>query len=124
MASSETGELSSIVRDLKRFTSKKILKAIEEEPEGRREVVLKHFRDAASKHVRNKEFQVWMHHNHPIELSSNKFIRQRLNYIHNNPVAAGMVEFPEDYMYSSASNYVDEGGILKIVQVSREVKTV
>ena len=79
MASSETGELSAIIRDMKRFTSKKILAAIKNEPESRREWVLKHFRDAAAKHVRNREFQVWMQHNHPIELYSNKFIWQRLH---------------------------------------------
>lgn len=30
---------------------------------------------------------------------------QKLNYIHNNPVKAGIVEKPEDYLYSSASAY-------------------
>jgi len=37
-----------------------------------------------------------------------------LNYIHNNPVEAGIVERPEEYIYSSAKNYAGELGILKI----------
>ena len=32
-------------------------------------------------------------------------IDQRLEYIHNNPVEAGIVLSPEDYLYSSAINY-------------------
>ncbi len=28
-----------------------------------------------------------------------------MNYIHNNPVEAGIVEKPEHYMYSSAKDY-------------------
>jgi len=86
--------------------------------------MLKHFRNAASKHKRNNEFQVWMHHNHPVELFSNKFIWQRLDYIHNNPVEAGLVEHPEDYLYSSARNYADMENVLDVVLVAREVKTV
>ena len=32
-------------------------------------------------------------------------IEQRLDYIHNNPVEAGIVTLPENYLYSSAVNY-------------------
>jgi putative transposase len=32
-------------------------------------------------------------------------LQQRLDYIHNNPVQAGIVMSPEDYLYSSAVNY-------------------
>ncbi len=42
-------------------------------------------------------------------------IRQKINYVHNNPVKAGLVENPEDYTYSSAKNYVDEQGLLDVV---------
>ena len=124
MASSETGKLSETIRDMKRHMSKKIVDMIKAEPECRRELLTMHFRNAAAKHKRNKEFQVWMHHNHPIELFSNKFIRQRLNYIHNNPVEAGLVKYAEDYLYSSARNYADMEGILDVVLVSRELKTI
>jgi len=124
MVSSETGHLSATLRDMKRHTSKKIIDAIRKEPESRREWILEHFRKAASKHKRNNEFQVWMHHNHPVELFSNKFIWQRLDYIHYNPVEAGLVESPEDYLYSSARNYADMESILDVVLLPREMKTI
>ena len=39
------------------------------------------------------------------ELYSKKFIEQKMNYIHMNPVRAGIVSNPEDFIYSSARNY-------------------
>ena len=34
---------------------------------------------------------------------SNPFIHEKLTYLHNNPVRAGIVERPEEYLYSSAT---------------------
>lgn len=50
-------------------------------------------------------YQVWKRDNHPIELVSDKWIGRRVDYIHNNPVNAGLVLKPEDYIYSSAGAY-------------------
>ena len=49
-----------------------------------------------------------------MELITNKFIDQKLNYIHENPVRAGIVYKAEDYMYSSASNYILGEGIINV----------
>ena len=54
------------------------------------------------------------HHNYPIELSSNKMVDQRLNYLHQNPVVAGFVEEPEHWKYSSAAKYCGGNGLLDI----------
>ena len=42
-------------------------------------------------------------------------IDQRLDYIHNNPVKAGIVYEPEHYIYSSAADYCGRKGLLDIV---------
>ena len=48
-------------------------------------------------------------------LYSPKFIRQKVGYIHLNPVVLGIVERAEDYVYSSASNYSKDGeGVLSV----------
>ena len=41
----------------------------------------------------------------PQELYSPKFVFQKINYIHNNPVESGIVEKAEDYLYSSPKDY-------------------
>jgi hypothetical protein len=72
------------------------------------------FEFEAKKHNRNTKYQVWTHKNHAEYIYSNKFIRQKLDYIHNNPVKAGIVEHPEDYLYSSARNYTGLDNLLKM----------
>jgi REP element-mobilizing transposase RayT len=105
VAQSSTGKLSDNIRDIKKFTSKKIIETMVNIPESRKEWALNRFKINASQRKVNKFYQVWTHENHAILLYSNKFIRQMIEYIHNNPVKAGIVEKPEDYLYSSARNY-------------------
>jgi hypothetical protein len=40
---------------------------------------------------------------------------QKLDYIHNNPVIAGIVSLPEHYQYSSAANYCGEKGMMDVL---------
>jgi len=42
---------------------------------------------------------------HAKQIESTEFLRQKLDYIHNNPVEAGKVLSGEEYLYSSAKNY-------------------
>jgi REP element-mobilizing transposase RayT len=105
IASSRQNNLSAIIRDFKRHTSKEIIAAVIREPESRREWLLKIFKESAGQHARNEVFQLWTHENHAIELYSAKFIKQKIDYIHENPVRAGIVEKEEDYTYSSAKEY-------------------
>jgi len=104
--------LSDILRDLKKHTCKQIVKLIENEPESRREWLLQIMADHGAKNDKNKTYQWWRNDNHPIELHSNAVIKQKLDYIHNNPVEAGIVEKPEEYLYSSASNYCELAAVL------------
>jgi hypothetical protein len=39
---------------------------------------------------------------------------QRLNYIHNNPVEAGLVEKKEDYLYISTRDYQEGKGLIEM----------
>jgi putative transposase len=81
-------KLSDILRDLKKFTSIKIIGAIKEHPESRREWLLEHFKNAGTNNPKNEIYQVWRNDNHPVILYSPKVLEQKINYIHNNPVEA------------------------------------
>ena len=50
-----------------------------------------------------------------MELSDNFLMEQRLHYLHQNPVKAGLVEEPEQWYYSSARDYAGQKGRLKVV---------
>lgn len=109
-----------LIGDFKRFTSKAIVKAVNENPqESRKKFLLDKFREAGSKKSNVNQFQFWMHDNHPIELLSNKVIKEKIEYIHKNPVEAGIVFKAEDYMYSSAVDYSGEKGLLDNLIVVR-----
>jgi putative transposase len=102
----EKEDMQAIVRDMKRHTSIGLRKAIMEHPqESRREWIIKIMEHAGQKNSNNTGFQLWRQDNHPIELYTAKVTQQKLDYIHNNPVTAGFVEKPEDYLYSSAKDY-------------------
>ena len=112
--SSGRGDLSGAIRDLKRHTSKKITEVIIANEESRKIWMWHQMKFAASRHSRNEVYQLWTHDNHPLELTENYLIDQRLNYIHENPVRAVIVAKAEDYIYSSAANYCGEKGLMEI----------
>jgi REP element-mobilizing transposase RayT len=112
---SQTGNQSDIIRDLKKHTSKTILKAIAENPkESRREWMLWMFERAGKRNNNNTTYQFWQQHNQPIELNSNFLMDQKLDYIHNNPVETGFAREPQDYPYSSAIDYAGDKGLVNI----------
>ncbi|HBL77415.1 MAG: transposase [Bacteroidetes bacterium GWF2_42_66] len=109
-----------LIGDFKRFTSKAIVKAIIENPkESRKEFLLDRFRNAGNSASNVNQYQFWRHDNHPIELWSNKVIDEKIDYVHKNPVEAGLVFRAEDYIYSSAIDYAGEKGLLDNVIVVR-----
>ncbi|WP_368407655.1 transposase [Chryseobacterium edaphi] len=107
-----------LIGDFKRFTSKAIVQAIKENlRESRKEFLLNFFLQEGSKTSNVKQYQFWRHDNKPIELWSNHVINQKINYVHQNPVEAGLVFRAEDYRYSSAVDYSDEKGLLEDIVV-------
>ncbi len=54
----------------------------------------------------DRTYQVWKREPLSIELFTEKAFLQKLEYIHQNPVTAGLVNFAEEYKYSSAQFYL------------------
>ena len=106
--------LSDIVRDFKTYTSKAITQSVLTENESRREWLSYMFEFYAKRTNANVLFKVWTSNNHPEEIHSKEFLLTKLNYIHLNPVRAGWVTEPEHYIYSSASNYIQNKGLIEI----------
>jgi len=107
-------ELSAFIRDYKKYTHGAMMKIIQSEKESRRLWMLHQFKFYSSRHSRNEDYQIWTHNNHPEECITKAFTDVKLDYIHDNPVRAGIVFKPEDYVYSSAANYAGRKGIIEI----------
>lgn len=114
---SSLGDPSGLMRDFKGYTSRKMLKIIEENAqESGKEWMLWMFERAGIKNSNVKHRQFWQQNNMPIEIWSFKVFEQKLNYIHNNSVETGFVIDPIDWKYSSARNYGNnDHSILEIV---------
>lgn len=114
----ENHHLSNILRDFKKFTSKTIVKEIEENPEESRKKWMLSECEFVGRYKSNiKNYKFWQDGNEAKEIHSNSFLEQKLEYIHENPVKAEIVENAEEYVYSSAKNYAGEKGLIEVVLI-------
>ena len=122
LAQSAHGDLSGFIRDFKSYTSKKFLEVLNSDIESRKDwmkIVFAYHGKLKSK----QDNQIWTHENHGELIYSEKFIKQKLNYIHQNPVKSGLVAKAEDYLYSSARNYADMESVVDVIKLSIRWKT-
>lgn len=61
------------------------------------------------------KYQLWQEGSHPQEILSEQMMLQKIEYIHNNPVKRGYIEFPREWRYSSARNYEGEAGLIPVM---------
>ena len=102
-AYSGTG-LDAIIRDFKRFTTQEIKKLLKED---NRSYILRVLKNSL-KFKKGSEFQIWQRENYAEEIYSDEFRDTKVNYIHNNPVKKQYVLRPEDWLYSSARQKIQE----------------
>ena len=102
----------------KRFTSKKIIETIKTEiTESRSEWMLNRFEYSGKNDKKIKNYRFWQEGNDAQGIYLNDYFNQKLNYTHENPVKAELVDKPEDYRYSSAIDYAGGKGLLKVIVV-------
>ena len=100
--------LKDIMRDFKSYSSRKIREAIVANPkESRKEWMVSMLEHAGIMNPNNNDWQLWQQDNHPVHLYDGKITKQKVNYIHNNPVRAGFVAEPQHWIYSSAGDYLE-----------------
>ena len=111
-------KISDILRDFKKFTSKKIIQTLlVESGESRRDWMLNRFEYAGKNDKKITNYKFWQEGNDAQEIYLNDYFNQKLNYIHYNPVKAEIVNREEDYRYSSAIDWAGGKGLLDVVIV-------
>ena len=93
--------ISEIMRDYKKFTSGRIMR--QADVEGNREWLAAFCQ--AGQITGRSDHKVWQDDFWDENVYTERFLRQKLNYMHRNPVRAGLVDQPEQYPYSSYRNY-------------------
>jgi putative transposase len=107
-------DLSALINDFKAFTAKIILEDLNTESDIRRSWIMKRIKEAAL----FDKLEVWENSDHPIQVDANEreSVSECLKQIHNNPVRNKIVALPQDYLHSSARNYVGLKGLVNIQQ--------
>ena len=89
---------ADVQRDFLHYTAKEIIKNLK--------VANVELIDKIEVNLKDRKYQIWQRNSLSIELRSENVYTQKLNYIHDNPVKAGMCILAEDYKYSSAKYYI------------------
>jgi REP element-mobilizing transposase RayT len=110
-----TATVSEIMRDYKKFTSTRIIRQAEVEQIEAWTAAFEQVEqieawtaafEQAGKETGRSDNKVWQDSYWDVNIYTERFLRQKLNYLHRNPVRAGLVAEPGEYMYSSYRNYV------------------
>ena len=96
------GTISDIMRDIKKYSSWDIMEILEK---NNNQELLKIFQESAIQY-KNYKRKLWMKRFDDEAIRDQGMFFTKLKYIHNNPVKAGLVGKAEDYLYSSARNYI------------------
>ena len=65
-------------------------------------------------HKTDRAYQFWQEGCHPEWIQNDDMMRQKIDYIHSNPVKRGYVDLPEHWRYSSARNYLGQIGLIEV----------
>ena len=96
-------ELIKMMQSFKKFTAKEIINNLKED--GKTNLLLK-FHQLKKSYKTTSSHQIWQEGYFPKEMISIIELRQKIDYMHLNPIRKGYVKNPEDWVYSSATDYL------------------
>ncbi|MBU0500665.1 MAG: transposase [Gammaproteobacteria bacterium] len=103
--------LDRCLSGFKSFTANRFIALLELH---RAERLLERLRFAKRAHKQDREHQFWQEGSHAELVFSEAVMREKLDYIHHNPVKRGYVDRPEHWRYSSARDYLGATGLIPI----------
>jgi len=104
-------------RDIARFKSYTARRIIDYLQKHTVSIILSQLAANKAAHKTDRTYQLWQEGAHPQQIQNDAMMREKLEYIHYNPVKRGYVDKPEDWRYSSARNYAGQTGLIDICRV-------
>ncbi len=104
--------LSRHVGRFKSYTARRIIDRLAQEGHSS---LLENLRLCKLRHKTNQDHQLWQEGSHPQQIQNEAMLRQKLEYMHANPVRRGYVDDPVHWRYSSARAYAGMGGPIEVV---------
>lgn len=102
----QSDDLSKDIQRFKSFTAREIIKLLQQK---NIKTILEQLSFYKKAHKTNTQHQLWQESCHPELISTSAMMRQKIEYIHHNPVKRGYVDNPEHWRYSSYRNYFNGG---------------
>ena len=104
-------QFSSELRKFKSYTARKIVDLLRLSGNLHQ---LRQMHSLKKHHKTDQTYQVWQEGSHLIALASEETLRQKIEYVHFNPVRRGYVNCPEHWRYSSAQDYCGKEGLVPV----------
>jgi putative transposase len=104
-------DLAGTIRDFKSYTAKVLIAQLEQDQKIWVLNLLRYHKKPAKI---KSDYQIWQEGYHPQQIISEAILIQKIDYLHHNPVRAGLVARPEDWLYSSARHYTGGSSIMDV----------
>ena len=104
-------ELGKEIGDFKSYTARRIIDHLRER---RVRTLLDLLAFHKAMHKKDRVYQLWQEGSHPQWIQNREMMRQKLDYMHQNPVKRGYVDEAVHWRYSSARNYAGLNGLLEV----------
>ena len=105
-------DLDVQIAEFKSYTARQIIDLLQ----GRNvRMILRQLEFFKGRHKTDRQYQLWQEGSHPQQIRDDEMMRQKLEYMHNNPVERGYVDDPLHWRYSSARNYAGQAGLVSVV---------
>lgn len=105
---------NDLARDITRFKSYTARQLIQYLDQHKVSQILEQLAFYKKAHKDDRAYQFWQKGIHPEWIQNDEMMRQKISYIHDNPVKRGYVDLPEHWRYSSARNYLEQDGLLPV----------
>jgi len=109
-------DMIRFIQTFKSYTSSILWKRLHQNNQGVKSKLVKKYNIEIGKKKR-----IWLPRNYPKICEEEFFFNQKLDYIHDNPVVKGYVKTPEDWKYSSASNYYNHDHSVISINTNYEI---
>jgi len=110
----QSDALDQDIARLKSWTAKKIIQYFAERDT---KTILDQLAFYKKAHKGDRSYQFWQEGVHPELIQNDEIMKQKISYIHHNPIKRGYVDEAAHWRYSSARDYAGESGLLGICRV-------
>ncbi len=104
-------DLAKTIKNFKSFTAKELLQLLQQKNV---KTILDQLAFYKKAHKTHTEYQIWQEGMQPKLIQSEQMMREKIEYIHHNPLKRGYVDEAKHWCYSSAIDYEGMSGLIDI----------